>query len=75
LLHEVFKRKESESTESAALLNKTHKVNNNVYFYCKKTKHFGKNCLKKKCGEKEKTKQTCEDQEQMFVPTLNANGI
>jgi len=35
LLHEVSKRKESESKENAALLNKIHKANEKLYFYCK----------------------------------------
>jgi hypothetical protein len=35
--------------------------------------HFVKNCLKKKCDEKEKANQACEDHEKMFVATLNAN--
>jgi hypothetical protein len=46
LLHEVSKRKENESIKNAALLNKIHKANNKVFFYCKKTGHFGKNYLK-----------------------------
>jgi len=32
-----------------------------------------RNCLKKKCDEKEKANQACEDQEQMFVATLGVN--
>ena len=36
LVHEVSKRKESESKENVALLNKTHKANEKLYFYCKK---------------------------------------
>jgi hypothetical protein len=35
LLHEVSKRKENESTENAALLNKTHKANKNFVFIVK----------------------------------------
>jgi hypothetical protein len=66
LLHEVSKRKESEHMENAALLNKTHKANEKLCFYCKKTGHFVRNCLKEKSDEKEKTNQACEDQEQMF---------
>jgi hypothetical protein len=73
LLHEVSNKKKSEITKNVALFNKTHKANNKVFIYCKKIGHFGKQCLKKKCGEKEKANQTCEHQEQMFVPTLNAN--
>jgi hypothetical protein len=34
LLHEVSKKK-NESTENAALLNKTHKANEKLCFYCK----------------------------------------
>jgi hypothetical protein len=63
LLHEVFKRKESENTEYVALLNKTHKANEKLYFYSKKPGHFVRNCLKKKSDEKEKANQACEDQE------------
>jgi hypothetical protein len=63
LLHEVSKRKESESKENAALLNKTHKANEKLCFYCKKPRHFVKNCLKKKSDEKEKENQACDDQE------------
>ncbi len=33
LLHEVSKRKESESMENVALLNKTHKANEKLCFY------------------------------------------
>jgi hypothetical protein len=73
LLHEVSKRKENESTEYAALLNKTHKANEKLCFYCKKLRHFVKNCLKKKSDEKEKANQACEYQEQMFVVALSAN--
>jgi hypothetical protein len=63
LLHEVSKRKENENTEIVALLNKTHKVNEKLCFYCKKPGHFMRNCFKKKSDEKEKTNQTCEDQD------------
>jgi hypothetical protein len=38
LLHEVSKRKESESKENVALINKTHRANEKLYFYCKKTR-------------------------------------
>jgi len=73
LLHEVSKRKERESKENAALLNKTHKANENLCFYCKNPTHFVRNCLKKKSDEKEKANQACDDQEQMFVTALSAN--
>jgi hypothetical protein len=73
LLHEVSKRKESESKENATLLNKTHKANEKLCFYCKKPGHFVRNCLKKKSDEKEKANQACDDQEQMFVTALSAN--
>jgi hypothetical protein len=73
LLHEVSKRKESENTKNAAFLNKTHKANEKLCFYCKKPGHFVRNCLKKKSDEKEKANQACEDQEQMFVVALSAN--
>ncbi len=66
LLHEVSKRKESESKENVALLNKTHKANEKLCFYCKKPEHFVRN-FKKKSDEKEKANQACDDQEQMFV--------
>jgi hypothetical protein len=56
LFHEVFKRKENESTSNAALFNKTCKANKKLCFYCKKLKHFVRNCLRKKM---------------MFVTTLN----
>jgi hypothetical protein len=42
-------------------------------FYCKKPRHFVRNCLKKKNDEKEKANQAYDDQEQMFVVALNAN--
>ncbi len=70
LLHEVSKRKESESKENVALLNKTHKTNEKLCFYCG---HFVRNCLKNKSDEKEKANQACDDQEQMFVTALSAN--
>jgi hypothetical protein len=73
LFHEVSKRKESESTKNVALLNKIHKTNEKLCFYCKKPGHFVSNCLKKKSDEKEKVNQACEDQKQMFVATLSAN--
>jgi hypothetical protein len=73
LLHEVSKKKGSESTKNATLLNKTHKANEKLYFYCKKPEHFVKNSLKKKNDEKEKVNQAYEDQEQMFVASLGDN--
>jgi succinate dehydrogenase flavin-adding protein (antitoxin of CptAB toxin-antitoxin module) len=73
LLHKVSKRKENESMENVALLNKIHKANKKLCFYCKKPEHFVRNCLKKKSDEKEKVNQACEDQEQMFVAILGVN--
>jgi hypothetical protein len=73
LLHEVSKTKECESSETTALVNKTHKLNEKLCFYCKKLGHFVRNCLKKKSDEKEKVNQVCEDHEQMFVAALSAN--
>ncbi len=52
LLHEMSKRKECESFETTALVNKIHKSNEKLCFYCKKPGHFVKNCLKKKNDEK-----------------------
>jgi hypothetical protein len=49
------------------LFNKIHKANEKFCFYCKKPKHFVRNCLKKKSDEKKKVNQACEDQEQMFI--------
>ncbi len=69
----MSKRKKCESSETTALVNKTHKSNEKLCFYCKKPRHLVKNCLKKKNDEKENTNQACEDDEQMFVATLNAN--
>jgi len=74
LLHEMSKRKECESSETSALVNKTHKSNKKLCFYCKKLGHFVRNCLKKKNDEKEKANQTYEDHEQMFVEALSANN-
>jgi succinate dehydrogenase flavin-adding protein (antitoxin of CptAB toxin-antitoxin module) len=73
LLHKVSKRKECESSETTALVNKTHKSNKKFCFYCKKPEHFVRNCLKKKNDEKEKAIQACDNHEQMFVTTLNVN--
>jgi len=73
LFHEVSKRKECESSETTTLVNKTHKSNEKLCFYCKKPGHFVRNCLKKKNDEKEKVNQAYEDHEQMFVAALNAN--
>jgi hypothetical protein len=73
LLHEVSKRKECESSKTTAFVNKTHKSNEKLCFYCKKPGHFVRNCLKKKSDEKEKVNQACEDHEQVFVAALNAN--
>jgi hypothetical protein len=63
LLHEVSKRKECESFETTALINKTHKSNKKFCFYYKKFGHFVRNCLKNKSDEKEKANQACEDHE------------
>jgi hypothetical protein len=73
LFHEVSKRKECESSETSALINKTHKSNEKFCFYYKKPGHFVRNCLKKKSDEKEKANEACEDHEQMFVAALSAN--
>jgi hypothetical protein len=73
LLHEVSKKKECESSEITALVNKTHKSNEKLCFYCKKLGHLVRNCLKKKNDEKEKANQACEDHKQMFVVALSAN--
>jgi len=73
LLHEMSKRKECESSETFALVNKTHKSNEKLCFYCKKPRHFVRNCLKKKNDEKKKVNQACKDHKQMFVTTLSAN--
>jgi hypothetical protein len=54
LLHKVSKRKECESFETTALMNKTHKSNEKLCFYCKKPGHFVRNCLKKKNDKKKK---------------------
>jgi len=48
LLHKVSKRKECESSETTTLVNKTHNSNKKLCFYCKKPRHFVKNCLKNK---------------------------
>ncbi len=58
LFHEVSKRKECESCETTALVNKTHKSNEKLCFYCKKLGHFVRNCLKKKSDEKEKNQSS-----------------
>jgi hypothetical protein len=73
LLYEVSKRNECGSFETIALVNKTHKSNEKLCFYCKKAGHFVKICFKKKNYEKEKANQACEDHEQMFVAALSAN--
>jgi hypothetical protein len=57
----VLKRKECESFETAALVNKTHKSSEKLCFYCKKLGHLVRNCLKNKNDEKEKANQACED--------------
>jgi len=73
LLHEVSKRKECESSETTTLVNKTYNSNEKFCFYCKKPKHFVRNCLKKKNDEKIKTNQACENHKQMFVTAFSAN--
>jgi len=73
LFHKVSKRKECESSKTTPLMNKTHKSNEKLCFYCKKPGHFVRNCLKKKSDEKKKANQACEDHKQMFVATLSAN--
>jgi len=69
----VSKRKECESSETTALMNKTHKSNEKLCSYCRKPSHFVRNCLKKKSDEKKKANQACEDHEKMLVVTLSAN--
>ncbi len=54
LLHEVSKRKESESTENVKLFNKTHKANEKLCFYYKTPQHFVRNCLRKKLMRKKR---------------------
>ncbi len=71
LLHEVSKKTKCESFETIALMNKTHKSNEKLCFYCKKLRHFVKICLKKKNDEKEKVNQACEDHKQMFLGALS----
>jgi hypothetical protein len=61
LFHEVSKRKECESSETTTLVNKIHKSNKKLYFYCKKHGHFVRNCLKKKSDGEKKANQACED--------------
>ncbi len=73
LLHEVSKRKKCESSKTIALVNKTHKSNEKLCFYCEKPGHFVKNYLKKKNDEKKEANQACEDHEQVFVAALSAN--
>jgi hypothetical protein len=73
LFHKVSKRKECESSETTALVNKTHKSNEKLCFYCKKPQHFVRNCLKKKSDEKEKVNQACEHHELVFIAVLSAN--
>jgi hypothetical protein len=67
LFHKLSKRKESESSEATAFINKTHKSNEKLCFYCKKPGHFMRNCLKKKNDEKEHANQACEDHVQMLL--------
>ncbi len=49
-----LKEKKCESSETTALMNKTHKSNEKLCFYCKKPGHFVRNCLKKKNDKKKK---------------------
>ncbi len=69
----MSKKEECESSETTALVNKTHKLNENLCFYCKKPRQYVRNCLKKKSDEKEKANQACEDHEKMLVAALSAN--
>ncbi len=69
----MSKRKECESSKTTALVNKTHKSNERLCFYCKKPRYFVRHYLKKKSDEKEKFNQACEDHEQLFVASLSAN--
>jgi hypothetical protein len=39
------KENKNESIENVALLNKTHKANKKLCFYCKKPGHFVRNCV------------------------------
>jgi hypothetical protein len=58
LLHKMSKRKECESFEITALVNKTHRSNEKHCFYFNKLGHFVKICLKKKNDEKEKNQSS-----------------
>ncbi len=40
LLHEMSKKKDCESSKTTTLVNKTHKSNKKLCFYCKKPGHF-----------------------------------
>jgi hypothetical protein len=73
LFHKVSKRKECQSSETTALVNKTHKSNEKLCFYYKILEHFVRNCLKKKNDGKKNANQACEDHEQVFVAALSAN--
>jgi len=73
LLYEMSKRKKCESSETTVLVNKTHKSNKKLCFYCKKPGHFVRNCLKKKSDGKKKANQACEDHEKLLVAALSTN--
>ncbi len=73
LFHEMSKRKECESFETTALVNKIHKSNEKLCFYYTKLGHFVRNCLEKKNDEKKKVDHACEDHERLFVDALSAN--
>jgi hypothetical protein len=48
LFHKMSKKKECESSKITALVNKTHKSNEKLCFYCQKPGHFVRNCFEEK---------------------------
>jgi len=59
--------------ENVTLLNKTHKANKNLFFYCKNLDTLWGIIWRKQVMKKEKNKTKCENQEQMFVAALGVN--
>ncbi len=73
LLHEMSKRKECESSKTTAFVNKTHKPNEKLCFYFKKSEHFVRNYLKKKKKMKKKKLIKLVKITSKFVVALIAN--
>ncbi len=68
LLQKVSKRKECESFETTALVNKTHKSNEKLCFYCKKLRDFVRNCWRRKLMKEKKPIKLVKSMNKCLLP-------